>query len=75
MIDLEQMAIEDDDAEWLRQIISNHHTLTGSPRADDILNNWDEYLPRFVRVFPREYRRALNESAAKAEKEKESIHG
>nr|WP_321393383.1 hypothetical protein [uncultured Desulfuromusa sp.] len=75
MIDLELMGIEDDDAEWLRQTISKHHSLTGSPRAADILANWDDYLPRFVRVFPREYRRALTEKAAQAEKEKESIHG
>ena len=33
--------------------------LTGSPRAKWILENWDEMLPKFVKVFPHEYKRVL----------------
>ena len=75
MIDLEQMSDEDEDAQWLQDIITKHHQLTGSPRAAEILANWDDSLPRFVRVFPREYRRVLTERATKANKEKEATHG
>ncbi len=75
MIDLELISADNDDAEWLRQIITTHHELTGSLLAAEILADWDAQLQRFVRVFPREYRRVLNERAAKAEKEKEAIHG
>jgi len=75
MIDLEQMDSEDDDAQWLHDIISRHHELTGSPRAAEVLASWDAYLTRFVRVFPREYRRVLNERASNATKEKEAAHG
>jgi glutamate synthase (NADPH/NADH) large chain len=32
---------------------------TNSTVARDILANWDEYLPRFVKVMPQDYRRAL----------------
>ncbi len=75
MIDLEQMDAEDDDAQWLQEIINRHHQLTGSPRAAEILEDWESYLPRFVRVFPREYRRVLTERATKALQKKETAHG
>ena len=35
--------------------------LTGSGRAQHILANWKEFLPRFRKVMPVEYRRALKE--------------
>jgi glutamate synthase (NADPH/NADH) large chain len=49
------------DAERLRQLIANHLRYTGSERAKAILDNWAEYLPKFVKVMPVEYRRALQE--------------
>ena len=75
MIDLEQMSVDDDDAQWVKQTITRHYEHTGSPRAAEVLARWDNYLPRFVRVFPREYRRVLAERASKAEKEKEATYG
>jgi glutamate synthase domain-containing protein 3 len=75
MVDLEQMAAEDEDAQWLKEIITTHHEETGSFRAATILAEWDEQLSRFVRVFPHEYRRVLNERATKADNEKEAAHG
>ncbi|MEG6507536.1 glutamate synthase large subunit [Methyloligella sp. 2.7D] len=51
------------DAERLRQLIENHLHYTGSGRAKAILDNWDDYLPKFVKVMPVEYRRALEEMA------------
>ena len=49
------------DAERLHQLIANHHRFTGSTRARDILDNWADYLPKFRKVMPVEYRRALKE--------------
>ena len=49
------------DNERLHQLIDNHARHTGSQRAKDILAAWNEYLPRFRKVMPVEYRRALNE--------------
>jgi glutamate synthase domain-containing protein 3 len=69
------MDFEDEDAAWLKQIIAMHYEQTDSPRAAEILADWDTQLPRFVRVFPHEYRRVLTERAAKAEKGKEVAHG
>ncbi|VVC85632.1 glutamate synthase-related protein [Sideroxydans sp. CL21] len=48
----------------LRGKIEKHLHLTGSTRAKQILDNWKTYLPKFVKVMPTEYRRALLEIAA-----------
>jgi glutamate synthase (NADPH/NADH) large chain len=58
------------DAERLRYLISNHARYTGSRRAAEILANWNEYLPKFRKVMPVEYRRALAELKAQEEAEK-----
>ena len=52
------------DAERLHQLIANHARFTGSTRAATILAAWDSYLPKFRKVMPVEYRRALAEMAA-----------
>jgi len=53
--------IADASATLLRRLITRHAALTGSPRARLILAEWDAYRPRFVKVMPIEYRRALAE--------------
>jgi len=37
-----------------------------------ILENWADYLPKFTKVMPTEYRRALQELAAKNTKQEEA---
>jgi glutamate synthase (NADPH/NADH) large chain len=54
------------DAERLHQLIVNHARYTGSTRARSILEDWDAYLPKFRKVMPVEYRRALAELAAQS---------
>ncbi|HAC60158.1 MAG TPA: glutamate synthase subunit alpha, partial [Rhodobiaceae bacterium] len=49
------------DAERLHQLIENHAHYTNSARAQYILNNWEAMLPKFRKVMPVEYRRALRE--------------
>ena len=51
------------DAERLRILIARHHLHTGSARAAEILENWDAVLGSFVKVMPRDYRRALTDMA------------
>ena len=48
----------------LRQMLEKHVRYTGSSKAQEVLDGWASYRPRFVKVFPREYRRALSELAA-----------
>ena len=52
------------DAERLRQLVENHANHTGSTRAREVLDNWETYLPKFVKVMPVDYRRALEEMRA-----------
>jgi len=56
----------DSDVERLHILITRHAKLTGSKRAADILANWKTWLPKFRKVMPVEYRRALKELKANA---------
>jgi glutamate synthase (NADPH/NADH) large chain len=47
------------DAERLRILIERHHLHTGSERARALLEDWDATLGKFVKVMPKDYRRAL----------------
>ncbi len=47
------------DAQRLRELIEKHLHYTNSSRAREILGNWRTYLPKFVKVMPVDYRRAL----------------
>jgi len=49
------------DEKRLRALIENHRRYTASERAKHILENWEAYRPKFVKVMPMEYRRALEE--------------
>lgn len=48
----------------LKALLEDHHRWTGSKRARDLLDNWAQAMPKFVKVFPNEYKRALGEMAA-----------
>ncbi|MEM7302688.1 MAG: glutamate synthase large subunit [Pseudomonadota bacterium] len=52
------------DDERLHQLITNHHRYTGSTRARKMLDDWETYRPKFVKIMPVEYRRALREIEA-----------
>jgi glutamate synthase (NADPH/NADH) large chain len=61
------------DDERLYQLISNHLHYTGSSRAKHILDNWEDYRAKFVKVMPVEYRRAILEmEQARRESEDQS---
>ena len=52
------------DAERIRILIERHKLHTGSARAKQLLDNWDETLTKFVKVMPRDYARALQQLEA-----------
>ena len=58
-----------DDAARILALLHNHQRYTGSKRAHDILLNWEYYMPKFVKVMPVDYRRALLEMQKAAEAE------
>jgi glutamate synthase domain-containing protein 2/glutamate synthase domain-containing protein 1/glutamate synthase domain-containing protein 3 len=58
MVDLEPV-VEESDIEFLRNVINKHVQYTGSVHAKHILEHWDEMMPKFVKVFPIDYKKAL----------------
>jgi glutamate synthase (NADPH/NADH) large chain len=57
-VDLEPVT-ESADIGLLHRLISRHGEFTDSPQAKWILQNWEAMLPKFVKVFPHEYKRVL----------------
>jgi glutamate synthase domain-containing protein 2/glutamate synthase domain-containing protein 1/glutamate synthase domain-containing protein 3 len=54
--------IEIDDADELKQLhalIVRHHQYTASTVAERIIDDWDGYAGKFVKVMPTEYRKVL----------------
>ncbi|RKO97526.1 putative glutamate synthase Glt1, partial [Caulochytrium protostelioides] len=65
MVDLERVD-DPDEVHFLRQTIDEHRRWTQSPVADRVLRNWDRILPRFVKVYPRDYKRVIEADKAAA---------
>jgi glutamate synthase domain-containing protein 3 len=57
-VDLEPLILDADVAE-VRELLERHRDYTGSPRAAWILEHWADAQPRFIKVFPHEYKRVL----------------
>ena len=58
MVDLEPL-IRDEDVEEVRELLRRHVRYTESAVAAEILVDWAAAQPRFVKVMPRDYKRAL----------------
>jgi glutamate synthase (NADPH) large chain len=54
------------DAERLRIVVERHLLFTGSAKARALLEDWEGALSRFVKVMPRDYKRALLDLKAEA---------
>jgi glutamate synthase (NADPH/NADH) large chain len=64
MVALETMTAAD--AESVRALLEEHVRRTGSRKATELLDSWQAVLPKFVKVVPSEYRRALEAASAPA---------
>jgi glutamate synthase (NADPH/NADH) large chain len=60
MVDLEAVETEEN-VSHLRGLIERHQHWTGSTVAGRVLENWEEMLPRFVKVMPKDLKRVLQE--------------
>jgi glutamate synthase (NADPH) large chain len=60
MVELGPVGDKDDMLE-LQKLISKHYEYTRSELAEHILVNWDEYLQKFVKVIPLEYKKVIEE--------------
>ncbi|MGP8174818.1 MAG: glutamate synthase large subunit [Terracidiphilus sp.] len=64
-VDLEPL-ISAPEVDTVRGLIERHRDLTGSPRAAWILEHWADAQPRFIKVFPHEYKRVLGVARVEA---------
>jgi glutamate synthase domain-containing protein 3 len=55
-VDLDPV-VDSEDVDLIQNLITRHAELTESPRAKWILDNWELMLPKFVKVFPHEFKR------------------
>ena len=57
-VDLERLSAEDE--EILQRLVRRHYEYTRSERADEVLRKWNSYAPKFVKVFPKDLKLALD---------------
>ncbi|WP_244825477.1 glutamate synthase large subunit [Carboxylicivirga linearis] len=53
------------DIKELQFMLNKHLLHTNSEKAQDILVNWTQYLPKFIKVIPFEYKKVLQEQKIK----------
>jgi glutamate synthase (NADPH/NADH) large chain len=54
------------DAERLRILVERHNLHTDSARARELLEDWDNALKSFIKVMPKDYKRALLQARERA---------
>ena len=59
MVHMSEVTSKRDVAE-LKTLISAHVERTGSPFGRQILSDFEEYLPKFKKIIPKDYERMLN---------------
>ena len=67
MISIELVESKYDIAE-LKNMIEKHVTHTGSEKGKEILTHFDEYLPKFKKIIPNDYKRMMMLSAQMEDK-------
>ncbi|HEX2102446.1 MAG TPA: glutamate synthase large subunit [Solirubrobacteraceae bacterium] len=55
--------LDEADAIEVRDLVAEHVRRTGSPVGRRVLDEWDALAPKFVKVFPADYKRVLAELA------------
>jgi glutamate synthase (NADPH) large chain len=63
MIDLDPL--NEDDIIEMKEMISRHYTYTGSTVAKFVLDDFENQLRNFVKVFPKDYKKVLSEKKAR----------
>jgi glutamate synthase domain-containing protein 3 len=72
LVDLEEV-VDPKDVDELRALIEQHQRYTGSAAAAKILEDWEEFLPKFIKIMPRDYKLALERLAREREVEQQQL--
>ena len=71
MVDLDML--ENNDERFLHEMISKHYQYTNSTVAKFVLNDFENQLKNFVKVFPTDYKKVLQQSKLQNVEFKEGI--
>lgn len=74
MVDLDPLTDASEIAE-VKKIVEDHKKYTGSKRAEEVLNNWNEVVKQMIKVIPRDYKKALEKMASENGSEKQKTEG
>jgi len=64
MVDLD--SVEEEDAAEMKDLIQRHYIYTGSTVAKFVLDDYDNQLKNFIKVFPKDYKKVLTEKKERA---------
>ena len=64
MVDLDP--VNEEDEKLLQEMINKHYEYTGSTVAKFILDDFENQLKNFVKVFPKDYKKVLQNSKSNA---------
>ena len=59
MVDLDKLT-DDEDCQCVKTLLTKHIHFTKSTVAKNILDNWERYQSKFIKVMPKDYKRVLN---------------
>jgi glutamate synthase (NADPH/NADH) large chain len=62
--------LEDGDVNELKNLITNHYQFTKSKKAKAILDDFDAFVPKFIKVIPHDFKRVME---AKENKNKKNV--
>lgn len=62
-------ALDSDDRRLLRRLVRNHFTYTSSPLALNLLQHWTMYRKDFVKIMPRDFKKAMHQGLSKGSAE------
>jgi glutamate synthase (NADPH/NADH) large chain len=72
LVDLEDL-VDPKDVESVYDLIQKHYRYTGSTIARKVLDDWTDFLPKFIKVMPRDYRLALERLAREREEAQREV--
>lgn len=67
MIEFETLSKQDEVAE-VKEMVRKHQQYTGSPNAAYVLNHWDDFVQKFVKVIPKDFKRMMDQIEKKKKK-------
>ena len=56
--------LETEDVEFVKRLVERHVAYTNSPKGQWVLENWENMLPKFIKVFPKELKKAMSDRMA-----------